>query len=59
MTHTTITQLPGHLVHPDPIDDAVALLVDSALAARLVCDGSCNGVASCTVAPIDVLVPAA
>lgn len=59
MTHTTITQLLSHTVHPDPIDAAIALLVDSALADHLVCDGSCNGVASCTVAPIDTLAAAA
>ena len=52
MTNPTITQLPSHVVHTDPIDAAIGVLADASLAAHLVCDGSCNGVASCTVAPV-------
>ena len=59
MTNTTITQLPNHPVHTDPIDAAIAALADTSLIDRLVCDGSCNGVASCTVAPVDTLAAAA
>jgi hypothetical protein len=56
---TPITELTGHSVHTDPIDAAIAALADASLADRLVCDGSCNGVASCTVAPVEPMAVAA
>jgi hypothetical protein len=59
MTNTPITQLQSHPVHTDPIDAAIALLADASLADHLVCDGSCNGVSSCTVAGVEPLAVAA
>ena len=59
MTNTAITQLPSHPVHTDPIDAAIALLADMTLADHLVCDGSCNGLTSCTVAHVEPLAVAA
>jgi hypothetical protein len=59
MTNTPITHLPSHLVHTDPIDAAIALLVEASLADHLICDGSCDGLASCTVAPVENLAAAA
>lgn len=63
MTNTPITnpitELTGHPVHTDPIQAAIAALADASLADHLVCDGSCGGVASCTVAPVERLAVAA
>jgi hypothetical protein len=59
MSTTTITQLHIHPVHLDPVDQALALLVDSGLLAGLVCDGSCGGASSCTVAPVGEVPTAA
>ncbi len=59
MTNTPITRLPSHLVHADPIATAIALLIDASLADHLICDGSCAGLASCTVAPVENLAAAA
>lgn len=59
MTNTPITQLTSHTVHADPIDAAIAALSDAFLADHVVCDGSCDGVASCTVAPVQPLAVAA
>ena len=59
MMNSPVTQLPGHRVHTDPIDAAMALLADMSLAGHLVCDGTCNGVTSCTVAPVELQATAA
>jgi hypothetical protein len=59
MTNTSITQLTSHPVHTDPIDAAIAALADASLTDHLVCDGSCDGIASCTVAPVEPLAAAA
>ncbi len=60
MKNSPTTQLPSnHPVHTDPIEAAIALLIDTSLAGELVCDGSCNGVASCTVAGVEPLAVAA
>ncbi len=59
MSTPTITQLKSHPVHLDPIEEALALLADSAVSHHLVCDGSCNGVSSCAVAPVDSIAAAA
>ena len=60
MTNTPITQLPNHhSVLTDPIDAAIAVLADMSLAGHLVCDGSCHGVTSCTVARVEPLAVAA
>ena len=36
------------------LDDAMALLLTAGLVGSVICDGSCNGVASCCVAPVGV-----
>lgn len=59
MTKTPITQLPSHPVHTDPIDAAISLLADMSLADHLICDGSCDGVSSCSVARVEPLAAAA
>lgn len=59
MSTTTITQLTSHPVHSDPIDEAIALLAESSMAGHLICDGSCEGVSSCAVAPVGPLATAA
>jgi hypothetical protein len=59
MSTTTITHLNSHTIHLDPVDQAIALLADSGLAGDIVCDGTCNGVSGCTVAPIGDLLTAA
>ncbi len=59
MSTTTPTQPNTHPVHADPFEAALALLLDSGIAAELVCDGSCDDLASCAVAPVDVLATAA
>lgn len=59
MKNTQITHLPSHPVHTDPIDAAIAVLVDMSLADHVVCDGSCNGVTSCTVAGVEPVAVAA
>lgn len=59
MTNTTITPLDSHPVHSDPIDAAIAVLADASLADHVICDGSCEGMASCTIAPVETLAVAA
>ncbi len=60
MTNSPIPPPPNnHAVHTDPVDAAIALLTDVSLAGELVCDGSCNGVASCTIAGVVPLAVAA
>ncbi|HEY5650756.1 MAG TPA: hypothetical protein VIW46_04850 [Acidimicrobiia bacterium] len=59
MSTTAHTQLNTHPVHTDPIEAALAQLVESGLAAELVCDGSCDGISSCAVAPVGMLARAA
>lgn len=59
MTNTPITPLSSHPVHTDPIDAAIALLADMSLADHLICDGSCDGVTSCTVSSVEPLAVAA
>jgi hypothetical protein len=59
MTNTQIDPLQSHSVHADPIDAAIALLADMSVADHIVCDGSCNGVTSCTVAHVGALAVAA
>jgi hypothetical protein len=59
MSTTTSTQTNTHPVHLDPTDAALDLLVDSGIVAELVCDGSCDGVSSCAVAPVGRLANAA
>lgn len=54
--------LPRHTVHPvhlDPIEQAMSLLIGTDPDAELVCDGSCGGLASCNLAPVDHLSVAA
>lgn len=58
MTNTTFTQLTGHTLQVDPIEAAIAALADAALSDQLVCDGTCRGVASCTVAPVGLAAAA-
>lgn len=59
MSTTTNPKSPIHPVHADPIDQAIALLAAGSLIDHLVCDGSCRGVASCTVAPMGGMQTAA
>ncbi|MDH3250812.1 MAG: hypothetical protein OEQ47_17720 [Acidimicrobiia bacterium] len=59
MTNTTITPLDSHPVQTDPIDAAIAELADASLADHVICDGSCKGMASCTIAPVETLARAA
>ena len=59
MSTTTITHLKSHTIHLDPVAQAIALLADSGVAGDIVCDGTCNGVSECAVAPIGDLLTAA
>lgn len=59
MSTTTITHLNRHTIHLDPVDQAIALLADSGLAGDFVCDGTCEGVSGCAVAPLGDLLTAA